>query len=111
MFAQKAGIAALSSRGYLEEARQAVQAERGYISGQLRELGMKVFDGEAPFVMFLSSKELYEPLKEKGILIRKCDGIRGIRDQSEGEDHYYRVGIRSHEENMRLISKIREVPD
>ena len=111
MFAQKAGIAALSSRGYLEEARQAVQAERGYISGQLRELGMKVFDGEAPFVMFLSSKELYEPLKEKGILIRRCDGIRGVRDPSEERGHYYRVGIRSHAENVRLMKAIREVPD
>ena len=111
MFAQKAGIAALSSRGYLEEARQAVQAERGYISGQLQELGMKVFDGEAPFVMFLSGKELYELLKEKRILIRRCDEIRGVRDRSEERGHYYRVGIRSHAENVRLMKAIREVPD
>ena len=72
---------------------------------------MKVFDGEAPFVMFLSGKELYEPLKEKGILIRKCDGIRGVRNQSEEGGHYYRAGIRSHEENIRLMKAIREVPD
>ena len=111
MLAQRAGIAALSSRGYLEEARQAVQAEREYISGQLQELGMEVFDGQAPFVMFRSGKELYEPLKEKGILIRRCDGIRGVRDPSEENGHYYRTGLRSHAENMRLISKIREVPD
>ena len=111
MPAQRAGIAALSSRGYLEEARQAVQAEREYISGQLQELGMKVFDGEAPFVMFLSSKELHEPLKEKGILIRRCDGIRGVRDPSEERGHYYRVGIISHAENVRLMKAIREVPD
>ena len=111
MLAQKAGIAALSSRGYLEEARQAVRAEREYISGQLQELGMEVFDGQAPFVMFQSGKELYEPLKKKGILIRRCDGIRGARDPSEENGHYYRIGLRSHAENMRLISKIREVPD
>lgn len=111
MLAQMAGIAALSSRGYLEEARQAVRVEREYISGQLQELGMEVFDGEAPFVMFLSRKELYEPLKEKGILIRRCDGIRGVRDPSEENGHYYRIGLRSHAENMRLISKIREVPN
>ena len=61
--------------------------------------------------MFLSRKELYEPLKEKGILIRRCDGIRGVRDPSEENGHYYRIGLRSHAENMRLISKIREVPD
>ena len=111
MLAQMAGIAALSSRGYLEEARQAVRVEREYISGQLQELGMEVFDGEAPFVMFLSGKELYEPLKEKGILIRRCDGIRGVRDQSEENGHYYRIGLRSHAENRRLISEIREVID
>jgi len=111
MLAQKAGIAALSSRGYLEEARQAVQAEREYISAQLQELGMKVFDGEAPFVMFLSGKELYELLKEKRILIRRCDEIRGVRDRSEERGHYYRVGIRSHAENVRLMKAIREVPD
>lgn len=111
MLAQKAGIAVLGSRGYLEETRQAVQAEREYISWQLQELGMEVFDGDAPFVMFLSGKELYEPLKEKGILIRRCDGIRGARDPSEENGHYYRIGLRSHAENMRLISKIREVPD
>ena len=109
MPAQMAGIAAISSARYPEEARQAVQAERKYISGQLQELGMEVFDGDAPFVMFLSRKELYEPLREKGILIRKCDGIRGISDQPEEGGHYYRVGIRSHEENMRLIRAIREV--
>ena len=112
MPAQRAGIAALSSRGYLEEARQAVQAEREYISGQLQELGMKVFDGEAPFVMFLSGKELYEPLKEKGILIRRCDGIQGVKKHSEEENgHYYRIGLRSHAENVRLMKAIREVPD
>ena len=111
MLAQRAGIAALSSRGYLEEARQAVRAEREYISGQLQELGMEVFDGQAPFVMFLSGKELYEPLREKGILIRRCDEIRGVRDQSEEGGHYYRAGIRSHEENIRLMKAIREVPD
>ena len=109
MFAQRAGIAALGAEGYLSEARQAVQTEKGYVCERLREMGMNVFDGEAPFVMFLSRKELYEPLREKGILIRKCDGIRGISDQPEEGGHYYRVGIRSHEENMRLIRAIREV--
>lgn len=111
MFAQKAGIAALSSRDYLEEARQTVQAEREYICARLQELGMKVFDGEASFVMFLSRKELYEPLKEEGILIRRCDEIRGVREQSGERGYYYRIGLRSHAENVRLMLAIREVPD
>ena len=112
MIAQMAGIAAMSSARYLEEARQAVQAEREYISGQLQELGMDVFDGQAPFIMFRSGKELYEPLKEKGILIRRCDGIQGVKKHSEEENgYYYRIGLRSHAENVRLMKAIREVPD
>ena len=111
MLAQRAGIAALGSSEYLNAARQAVKTERDYICKRLREMGMDVFDGQAPFIMFRSGKELYEPLKEKGILIRRCDGIRGVRDQSEENGHYYRIGLRSHAENRRLISEIREVID
>ena len=101
MIAQRAGLAALGSEGYLHEARQAVRAEREYVCERLREMGMEVFDGQAPFIMFRSGKELYEPLKEKGILIRRCDGIRGVRGSSEEGGHYYRVGIRSHEEKRK----------
>ena len=105
MTAQRAGIAALGASHYLSEARRAVQAEREYVCRELRELGMDVMEGEAPFVMFRSEKELYEPLNEKGILIRRCDGIRGVRGGSEG-GYYYRIGLRSHEDNRRLMKEI-----
>ena len=111
MFAQRAGLASLGSEGYLHEARQAVRAEREYVCERLREMGMEVFDGEAPFVMFFSRKELYEPLKEKGILIRRCDGIRGVRGSSEEGGHYYRIGLRNREENIRLMRTIGELLD
>ena len=109
MFAQRAGLAALRSEGYLTEARRAVITERNYVCWRLRELGMEVVDGEAPFVMFFSGRELYEPLKEKGILIRRCDGIRGVRSRPEESGHYYRVGLRSHEDNRRLMREIGEL--
>lgn len=128
MLAQRAGIAALSDSDYLHKARCAVQAQKEYVCEKLRELGMVVFEGEAPFVMFFSEKELYEPLREKGILIRRCDEIRGVRDpsekggcyyqgrpaareaggrgSSEAAGHYYRIGLRSHEDNERLMREI-----
>ena len=62
-------------------------------------------------MMFFSRKELYEPLKEKGILIRRCDGIRGVRGSSEEGGHYYRIGLRSREENIRLMRTIGELLD
>lgn len=108
MTAQRAGIAALGAADYLSEARKAVQAEREYACTELRELGMDTVEGEAPFIMFRCRKELYEALREKGILIRRCDGIRGVRGASEG-GYYYRIGLRSHEDNVRLMKEIREV--
>ena len=111
MFAQRAGAAALDSAEYLDEAGKAVRTEREYVCRQLRKMGMEVFDGEAPFVMFFSRKELFEPLRDQGILIRKCDEIRGVREKSEEGGHYYRTGLRSHEENARLMRAIREAPE
>ena len=109
MFAQRAGIAALQDGEYLNRARQAVCAEREYVCGKLRESGAEVFEGEGPFVFFYCPKDLYEPLKERGILIRRCDGIHGLRALSTERRHYYRVGLRSHEENVRLMRSIGEI--
>ena len=105
MTAQRAGIAAMGAADYLSEARKAVQAEREYVCTELRELGMDTVEGEAPFIMFRCRKELYEALREKGILIRRCDGIRGVRGGSEG-GYYYRIGLRRHEDNLRLMKEI-----
>lgn len=119
MLAQKAGIAALRDKDYLNRARQAIRMEREYICEKLRESGAEVFEGEGPFVLFISGKELYEPLKERGILIRRCGGIRGIRNEAEDGGsaekesadggHYYRVGVKSHDENVRLMRSIGEI--
>ena len=105
MIAQRAGIAALGDREYLSRAVQEVRAERAYLRDRLLALGMEVFEGEAPFLLFHSGEALYEALLAQGILIRKCDSIRGLT----GEGHFYRVGIKSRAENARLMDCIERV--
>jgi histidinol-phosphate/aromatic aminotransferase/cobyric acid decarboxylase-like protein len=109
MFAQKAGLAALSLDGttnaYLASARDLIREERAYVCQRLRDLGAEVYDGEAGFVLFSCSRELYEPLRESGILIRRCDGIRGIESAGSGK-HFYRIGLREHSDNVCLLDRI-----
>jgi threonine-phosphate decarboxylase len=126
MFAQKAGLAALSLDGttnaYLASARDLIREERAYVCQRLRDLGAEVYDGEAGFVLFSCSRELYEPLRESGILIRRCDSMRGLehadgspqgadgRPQDiDGRPHFYRIGLRGHGDNTRLMDRIQEL--
>lgn len=113
MIAQRAGVAALreesvEGRQYLAHAAEMIRTERKYVCGKLREYGAQVLDGEAGFVLFSCSSVLYEPLRARGILIRRCDEIRGVRKEGES-DHYYRIGLRKHSDNARLMEEIGEI--
>ena len=106
MIAQRAGIAALGDREYPAGAAEAVRREREYVCRRLRALGAEVFGGEAPFILFNTAEELYEPLKAQGILIRKCNGMPGFE---ESEGNFYRVGIRTRVENEHLLARIEKL--
>ena len=96
------------SISYLTTALQVIHDERDYVCQRLRNLGAHVYDGEAGFVLFSCDGELYEPLRESGILIRRCDGIRGIESAGSGK-HFYRIGLREHSENVRLLDRIQDL--
>ena len=93
------------STSYLTTALQVIHDERDYVCQRLRNLGAHVYDGEAGFVLFSCDGELYEPLRESGILIRRCDGIRGIESAGSGK-HFYRIGLREHSDNVCLLDRI-----
>jgi len=96
--AQAAGIAALREKDYVKEARELVRAERTFLSDALRSLTVKVTDSEANYIFFYTDlPELTARMREKGILIRNGSSYQGL---SEG---YYRVAVRTHEENARMI--------
>ena len=96
------------STSYLTTALQVIHDERDYVCQRLRNLGAHVYDGEAGFVLFSCDRELYEPLRESGILIRRCDGIRGI-ESAVGGQHFYRIGLREHSDNVRLLDRIQSL--
>jgi threonine-phosphate decarboxylase len=99
--AQAAGLAALGEDDYVNAARALIRAERAYLQDALRSLGMTDVLGEANYIFFYSAiPNLVSRLREDGILIRDCGNYRGLKPG------YYRVAVRTHDENVRLTDAI-----
>ena len=101
--AQKCGVAALKCSDYLEKTLDYTEKGRENLKNSLRELGYTVFDSKANYVFFKSEKPLLKPLFDEGILIRSCENYPFLGDK------YYRVAVRSEEENRLLISALKKV--
>jgi len=102
--ASAAGIAALDDTEYLERSLKVVKDERAYLTAGLSSLGLRVIGSDANFIFFLSPiPELGRLCRERGFLLRDCSNYRGL---SEG---YYRIAVRSHGENVRLLEALSHI--
>lgn len=102
--AQMAGEAALRDREYLERSRKLIQKEKEFLVEELSKgIADKIYASEADFIFFKSRKDLKQRLLERKILIRSCDNFKGL---SEG---FFRIGVRTHEENLALIRACNDI--
>lgn len=101
--AQAAGLAALRDTAYLARLRELVRTERAWLYGALSALGLRVVAGEANFLLFRCDTPLDAPLRERGILIRSCGDFAGL------DESFFRVAVRTHADNVRLVAAIGEV--
>jgi len=104
-----AGIAAAECVGRFGENDFYIKNERNFLSEKLEALGFKVYPSEADFILFKEientenaglSENLFSYLLRCGILIRKCDNFAGLKKA------YYRIAVRNHDDNLRLIEYI-----
>ena len=102
---QKAGLEAVLENEYYISNCQKIIENRDYTVKELENLGFIVLPSKANFVFAKSDriggKELYEKLKEKGVLIRHFEKPR-IKD-------YNRITIGSREEMEIFIQKTKEI--
>lgn len=99
--AQAAGVAALKDTAYVDAVRRLIHTERAYLTGALQEIGMKVMGSKANYIFFKCPiKNLKERLLRENILIRSCANFHGLDKQ------FYRISVRTHEENKRLIAAL-----
>lgn len=102
--AQMAGAAALSDREYIARTRRLIAAEKEYLTREMSDgLAERIYGGAANFLFFRSRADLKERLLKEEILIRSCSNYRNLNGA------FFRIGIRTHEENVELIRRWREL--
>lgn len=102
--AQAAGLAALKLDGFEEQTRRCVAAAREELLTALRQRGLRVWDSRANYLLFYTDDTaLGQKLEQKDILIRDCSNYVGL---TAG---YYRVAVRTPEQNRQLIQALDEI--
>lgn len=101
--AQAAGTAALKETEYVKRAQKVVKEERAFLKQELSACGLTVYDSEANYIFFKGPEDLYERCLKKQILIRDCSNYPGL------EKGFYRVAVRNHWENEKLIEVLKDV--
>lgn len=101
--AQYAGLAALREEEYVRRTREYLKQEKEYLLNGFQKLWIPVYGAAANYIFFRAGAGLYEQLRIRGILIRDCSNYKGL---GAG---YYRIAVRTHEENERLMKALREV--
>lgn len=101
--AQAAGAAALGEEAFLAEARALIGRERPRLRGELEKLGFTVCPSQANYLLFWSPKDIFQPLLERGILIRDCSNYRGLGPG------WYRAAVKLPEENLSFIQALGEI--
>ncbi|MEG0155175.1 MAG: aminotransferase class I/II-fold pyridoxal phosphate-dependent enzyme [Lachnospiraceae bacterium] len=101
--AQAGGIKALEDENWPKQVRTYIQEERKYLCQQFQILGVTYYEPAANYIFLKSEQDLFTCLKEKQILIRDCGNYEGL------EKGYYRIAVRTHEENQRLIQGLGEI--
>jgi len=108
LLAQRAGISCVLDETYQQRSREVIAKESDSLFQALGKLpGLKLFPSAANFLLLKVErgpevKELQELLGRKGILIRNREGFRFLGPR------FFRVAVRAHPENERLIQALRQ---
>ena len=106
VLAEKAALAALKDTEYIEKTILYIEEEKTYLYKELSEFNdIKVFNPSVNFIMFKINKniDLRIELMKENIIIRSCNNYIGL------DESYYRVAVRTREENNKLITALKKV--
>lgn len=102
--AQAAAFAALDEDAFVDQTKALIRKERGYLLDEMKSMGVHIIgEPKANFIFFKGAEDLAEKFLGKGVLIRSCSNYTGL---SEG---YFRIGVRTPEENRAFIQIFCEI--
>lgn len=103
--AQEAGKAALQEKEYVKKSVLYINEQRKYLNDELNKLNIKTYDSYANYILFkiYDKIDLKEEMLKKNILIRSCSNYKNLSDD------YYRIAVKSSEENKQFINTLKEI--
>ena len=101
--AQAAARAAASEVLFAKKTAEHVAGNRRWMVEKLQEAGVTVYDSVTNYLLLEGPEDLKERCLEKGYLIRDCSNFRTL---TKG---YYRICIRSQEENEALLAALLKI--
>lgn len=103
--AQAAGIAALKEKVYVKKTVQFIKIQRMYLVHELKKLNVKVFNSHTNFILFKveDNVDLKEEMLKKSILIRSCSNYKML------DNSFYRIAVKTHEDNLLFIKALKEI--
>lgn len=98
-------MAALADNIYKEKVIDTVAEELAYMKKEFFKLPVVLYDGAANYLFFRTPEitDLDKQLEGHGIMIRNCSNYVNL-----GRD-YWRVAVKAHEENKKLIKALRMI--
>ena len=100
--AQKAGVAALKCQ-IKKETLELVEREKRYLVEEMRNLAVKIYGCGANFIFFKADADFGKNMLKNGILVRNCGNYYPLTEE------YYRIAVRTHDENKRLIETWKKI--
>lgn len=101
---------ALEDNLYIEKTRTYCNRERSKLVSELSAIkGIKVYSGKVNFILcrltkvFETAEALQKALWPYKIIIRQCGNYSGL------DESYFRIAVRTQEENLQLLSVLRKV--
>lgn len=108
-FAQEAGLVSLGDQGYLQASKELIKTEREFLSQGLKKIGFCPSPSAANFLLVdgnilgITGEEVQKYLGPKGLLIRLCQSFYNLND------YFFRVAIRTRQENEMLLCFLEEL--
>jgi len=110
LLAQVVGERLLEQQEFIRRTRELVNRERAFLFSQLRRFPqLKPYPSEVNFILIRlldnrwKATELRERLFSYRLLIRDCSNFRGL------DSSYFRIAVRTREDNLRLIEALQEL--
>ena len=100
--AQAAGVAALGEGEFLRRAKALIDRERPRLKAALEAMGLYVCPSDVNYLLFRGPETLAGDLRSRGIALRECANFPGLGPG------WYRMAVRTEEENDRLLAAMGE---